>query len=136
MALAIERHRAVQTTAIVSGLQVTTDSRASVPSFPCSELVLLVKVQKTHPLGIIRVIWTNDELINDAREAGVKLLALVNETMDRLDDGVRALIVSHDGTMIGLEKLLKSESFDSVDHFFGPLQGISNDNHHSVHAFN
>jgi broad specificity phosphatase PhoE len=123
-AYASERHRAVQTARLVSKLPVNIDARANVPAFPDSELERLAETQKNHPLGIIGAIWENASLINDAREAGVRMLGLVEEILRGLADGERALIVSHDGTMIGLEKILKKESFDSVDHSFGPLEGF------------
>lgn len=135
LALASDRHRAIRTAELVSGLSVQIDSRASVPSFPDSEIDKLTRAQDIHPLGIIGAIWEHESLINDAREAGGKLLNLVEEILDRLSDGERALIVSHDGTMIGLEKLLKKESFDTVDHSFGPLQGISIDEDFNVRSF-
>lgn len=123
--IASERHRAIQTAEVVSGMPARIDTRANVPNFPDSELDKLVEVQKTHPLGIIGAIWQQPSLVDDAKEAGRKLSELVIETMNKLPENGRALIVSHDGTMVGLEKLLKHESFDTVDHSFGPLEGIA-----------
>lgn len=127
IAVASHRNRTIQTAELVTGLQVRVDDRASVPDFPDDELAKLQATQETHPLGIIGAIWQNESLINDARNAGERLLGLVRELFDTLPQNGRALIVSHDGTMIGLEKLLKRESFDQVDHSFGPLQGFSID---------
>jgi broad specificity phosphatase PhoE len=124
-AFASERNRAIQTAQFVSGLPVTIDARANVPSFPDSEIDKLVQVQKVHPLGIIGAIWENIELVNDAQNAGIGMQGMVYEIMSKLKDGERALIVSHDGTMVGLEKVLKNESFDSVDHSFNALEGFS-----------
>lgn len=136
LAFASERHRAIQTAELVSRLPVQVDSRATVPAFPSSELEKLVARQETHALGIIGAIWESESLVSDAREAGDKLLDLVKEVINTLHDGERALIVSHDGTMVGLEKLLRDETFDTVDHSFGPLQGIIIDESLAVRAFN
>jgi broad specificity phosphatase PhoE len=122
--IASGRNRAVQTASLVSGKQVHTDVRASVPPFPDDEMEMLEDIQATHPLGIIAAIWQKPMLVENARQAGLKLLDLVKETMNALGENERALIVSHDGTMIALEKLLKKESFGTVDHSFGPLEGI------------
>ena len=130
-----ERHRAIQTAELVSRLPVEVDARANVPALPDNELEQLAEAQKAHPLGIIGAIWENDSLIDDAREAGVRMLGLIEDIMGNLSDGERALIVSHDGTMIGLEKILKKEPFDSVDHSFGPLEGFSIDQDSNVTSF-
>ena len=135
VAVASDRYRAIQTAELVSGIPVHTDVRASVPQFPEAELDKLAEIQATHPLGIIGAIWQNESLINDAREAGVKLLDLVKEVLTSLPRNGRALIVSHDGTLIGLEKLLKDESFDYVDHSFGPIEGIRVDERLGVDTF-
>jgi broad specificity phosphatase PhoE len=135
-AIASERHRAIQTAELVSHLPVQSDVRANVPSFPEEELVNLTETQEIHPLGIIGAIWEKESLINDARVAGEKLLDLVKQLLDQLLDGERALIVSHDGSMIGLEKLINNESFGTVDHSFGPLQGIVIDEELKARPFN
>lgn len=124
IALASPRNRAIQTAALVSRLSVTVDEQASVPGFPEVELKKLEDAQRSHPLGIIGAIWQNPVLVEDARIAGLKLLDLVQDTLVKLHQNERALIVSHDGTMIALEKLLAGESFETVDHSFGPLHGI------------
>jgi broad specificity phosphatase PhoE len=134
-AIASERHRATQTAQIISGLVVHVDSRANVPDFPNSEIDNLVSEQRTNPLGIIGAIWQKPALVEDARIAGGRLKELVEDTLVGLDEGQRALIVSHDGSMIGLEKLLRNESFENVDHSFGPLQGFSIDENLRVEPF-
>ncbi len=133
--IASERNRAIQTAELVSGMTARIDPRANVPTFPDSELDKLVEIQKTHPLGIIGAIWQQPSLVEDAKEAGRKLSELVVETMTSLANNERALIVSHDGTMVGLEKLFKKESFDTVDHSFGPLEGITINEDLSVSHF-
>jgi hypothetical protein len=111
------------------------DARANVPNFPDNALEGLVETQKTHRLGIIGAIWDNDSLVNDAREAGLRMRGLIEEVMSKLQDNERALIVSHDGTMIELEKVLKNESFDTVSHSFGPLEGFRINQDFSVTSF-
>lgn len=41
-----------------------------------------------------------------------------------LQDGQRALIVSHDGTMVALEKVLTRSPFDHIDHTYAELEGF------------
>ncbi len=124
-AFASERNRTIQTAELVSRLPVKVDIRANVPSFPDGKLDKLSEAQKVHPLGIIGAIWEDASLVQDVRDAGARMRGMIREIMERLKDGERALIVSHDGTMIGLEKVLKDELFDTVDHSFGPLEGFS-----------
>jgi broad specificity phosphatase PhoE len=125
LVFASERNRAIQTAELVSGLSVSVDQRANTPSFPDGEINKLAEVQKTHPLGIIGAIWQDSTLIEDAWDAGIRMQSMVDEIMNKMNDGERALIVSHDGTMIGLEKVLRNEPFDSVDHSFNALEGFS-----------
>lgn len=134
-AYASERHRAIRTAELVSKLPVIVDARANVPNFHDNVLRGLAKTQKTHQLGIIGAIWENNSLINNAREAGVRMQGLIEEVMKSLSDDERALIVSHDGTMIGLEKILRNKSFDTVDHSFGPLEGFTIDQNLNVRNF-
>lgn len=134
-AFASERNRAVQTAELVSKLPVEVDTRANVPAFPDGELEKLTETQKVHPLGIIGAIWENDSLVQDARDAGMRMQTMIKEIIERLNDGERALIVSHDGTMIGLEKIIKDESFDTVDHSYAPLEGFSVNQSLDVTAF-
>lgn len=134
-AFASERNRAIQTAELVSRLPVTVDARANVPSFPDSEIDKLVQVQKSNPLGIIGAIWENSALINDARNAGIRMQSMIDDIISKMDDGERALIVSHDGSMVGLEKVLKNESFDRVDHSFDALEGFSVDEDLAVKPF-
>ncbi len=135
LAIASPQQRAVQTAGLITGLPVKSDSRASVPAFPEREVKRLGAIQQTHTLGIIGAIWEEPALIEDVRIAGTKLLDLVYEVMNELLPDQRALIVSHDGTMVGLEKLLRSESFDTVDHSFGPLEGIKVDEEFRLENF-
>jgi broad specificity phosphatase PhoE len=121
---ASDAHRAYQTAELVSLLPVSIDPRANIPSFPNTVINRLIEVQKVHPLGIIGAIWEDDSLIEVARDAGLKMKDMIDDIMNQLGDGERALIVSHDGTMVALEKVLKNESFDSVDHSFGSLEGF------------
>jgi broad specificity phosphatase PhoE len=134
-AFASERNRAVRTAELVSRLTVTVDARANVPDFPDSEVDKLAGIQKIHPLGIIGAIWQDPSLVQDARDAGVRMQAMIKEVMEQLNDGERALIVSHDGTMIGLEKVLKGEAFDTVDHSYAPLGGFSINQDLNLRAF-
>lgn len=123
-AFASERNRAIQTAELVSKLPAKVDARANVPSFPDSKLDKLLKGQEAHSLGIIGAIWEDDELVQCAHNAGVRMQDMITEILERLHEDERALIVSHDGTMIGLEKVLTGEPFDTVDHSFGPLEGF------------
>ncbi len=84
----------------------------------------MIDKQKTNSLGIVGAIWENDSLVNDARIAERQLLDLVIETLQLLADNERALIVSHDCTMLGLEKVIRTESFETDSHTFGELEGL------------
>jgi len=123
-AISSESNRTKQTAELVSGEDCRIDMRANVPNFPESKMASLQEIQKIHPLGIVGAIWEDDELIEAARIAGMTMKDLVFESLSDLSENEKALIVSHDGTMIALQKILNHETFDAVDHSFGPLEGF------------
>lgn len=134
--LCSEPYRAIRTAELVSQKQVLVDPRANIPSYSEDEFNRLTVLRETHPRGAFGAIWESPILRDDVRDAGQNLLGLVRETMQTLPDSGRALIVSHDGTIIGLEKLLRNDSFETLDRTFEPLQGIAIDENFNVRTFN
>jgi hypothetical protein len=63
------------------------------------------------------------ELREPLYKQGEALAELVKDVLAELPEGQRALIVSHDGTMIAMEKVLTNATFDKIDHTYGELEG-------------
>ena len=124
LALSSPLGRTQETAALLSGQEATVDDRASIPKTPPEFGPQIAELRKTHPFGVAGAIISIPELREPLRQQGQALKALVAETLDKLADGQRALIVSHDGTMVGLEKVLTGAPFDSIDHTYGELEGF------------
>ena len=82
------------------------------------------ELRKTHPFGVAGAIISIPELREPLRKQGEALKDLLVETFDLLEIDQRALIVSHDGTMVALEKILTSSPFDQIDHTYAQLEGF------------
>lgn len=121
--IASSRERTRQTARIISGKIPEVDIRAGTPDFPDDLLPTLLERELTHPLGVVGAIWEHERLVDAAYEGGLNLQQLIKATLDRLDDSQHALIVSHDGAMVGLEAAMHGNK-DAPDHSFQPLQGF------------
>lgn len=116
--------RAQETAELVSGAKPVVDERAGILASPPEYGARIGELRKTHPLGVAGALISIPELHEPLRQQGAALKELVQEALEGLEDGQQALVVSHDGTMVALEKILKDESFDDIDHSFGELEGF------------
>ncbi len=120
-----ERNRTMQTAQILTDTEVRVDSRANPPKWGTDSIDRIRESQKTHRLGAVAAIWEDEKCVKLAKEASGRLLELIKEIFTQIGDGEQALIVSHDGTIVGLEKLLNDENFDiRPDHAFSELSGL------------
>lgn len=59
------------------------------------------------------------------RAAGEDLVSLVKTTISELRDNEKALIISHDGTMLAAERVLTHTNFtEPLEHTYGELEGF------------
>lgn len=123
-AVASPLHRSQETAQLLSELKPLVDDRASILQSPPEFKQRIATLRNIHPLGVAGAIISIPELHDALRQQGQRLLDLVIATLNNLVDGQRALIVSHDGTMVASEKILKNEEFDEVDHTFNELEGF------------
>lgn len=79
---------------------------------------------KNHPFGVAGALFSIPELREPLRAKGLEFKQLIEETLSKLEDEQRALIVSHDGMMVALGKILTGESFDAIDHTYATLRGF------------
>lgn len=124
LALSSPFGRTQETAELLSGSKPTVDERAGILKSPPEFSARVAVLRKTHPLGVAGAIISVPELREPLRSQGEALNELVAETMAELADGQRALIVSHDGTMVALEKVLTGASFDQIDHTYDELEGF------------
>jgi broad specificity phosphatase PhoE len=115
--------RCGQTAMLVSGQLGDTDDRAAISASTPELSARVGELLKTHPLGIAGARFSIPEAVEQLKREGARMEDLTAELLQRLHDGEYALIVSHDGPMLALEKVLKRESFDFIDHSYGELEG-------------
>mgnify|MGYP001619559525 FL=1 len=95
-----------------------------------------MELRKIHPLGVAGAIFSLPELHEPVMEAGKRLLSLITETLQALPENGKALIVSHDGTMVAAEKIIKKELFSSLEKTYRELEGFTVDEKLNLEEFN
>ncbi|MEJ0053985.1 MAG: histidine phosphatase family protein [bacterium] len=121
-------NRTVEAARLLSGNDPVVDDRASMLALTPEEAAWLKEARKNSPLGVAGVIFGRPDFLEPVKVAGEKCLSLIEETLEKLPLDGRALIVSHDGTMVAVEKLLKNEPFSGpLDHTYGNLEGFEVD---------
>jgi broad specificity phosphatase PhoE len=119
--------RTQETAALLSGQTPMIDERAGILKAPPEFGPQIAQLRTTNPFGVAGAIISIRELREPLRQQGQLLKQLLIESLEKLDDGQRALIVSHDGTMVALEKVLTNEPFDEIGHTYGELEGFQLD---------
>jgi hypothetical protein len=108
----------------LSGKTPIVDERAGILKSPSEFGPRIAELRKTHPFGVAGAIISIPELREPLQQQGQSLRELVKECLGKLKDGERALIVSHDGSMVAFEKVLTNASFEEIDHTYGELEGF------------
>lgn len=116
--------RTQETAELLSGQKPTVDERAAVLQSPPELGAKVLELRKTHPFGIAGAIISIPELREPLRRQGEALKDLLVKTLSSLENDERALVVSHDGTMVALEKVLTGAPFDQIDHTYAELEGF------------
>lgn len=117
-------NRGQRTAEVVSGRPPMIDPRAGTPKLPQDQRERIRELQQVNSLGIVGVLWSDPTLRSLAREAGEGLMSLIRQTLNELQDGERALIITHDGTMVAAEQLLSGD-FEHADHTYKELEGYT-----------
>jgi broad specificity phosphatase PhoE len=116
--------RTQETAELLSGQKPKVDDRAAILKSPPELSAKVQELRKTHPFGVAGAIISIPELREPLQKQGEALKGLLVETLNSLEDDQRALVVSHDGTMVALEKVQTDSLFDQIDHTFAELEGF------------
>lgn len=127
--------RAKETAKLLSGKTPIIDHRAGVLKTTKEQAQKVNELRKTHPLGVAGAIFSLPELRESVKDAGNQLIELIKEILNKLSAGQQALIVSHDGTMVSAEKLLRNEPFNNLEKTYSSLQGYTIDENLNIHEF-
>jgi broad specificity phosphatase PhoE len=115
--------RTRETAQLLSDVEPRADERAGIPKRAQEFGRRIAELRKTHPHGVPGALISIPELREPLCKQGVALLELVKDVLAELSEGQRGLIVSHDGTMVAMEKVLTNATFDEIDHTYGELEG-------------
>jgi len=117
-------NRAIECANLLTGQQPTIDDRAAFPKLEPETFAQIAIARRTHPLGVAGSIFAIPAAREPYRAQAALFLELVKETLAKLTGEQTALIVSHDGIMVALEKLLDNSSFEGTDHSYAQLEGF------------
>lgn len=117
--------RTQQTAERLSGVKPNIDDAASIPQAPAEVRDQILARRATHPLGIAGALFETKEAHNALRSAGQALSLLIQQALNEIEDDQKALIVSHDGTMIAAERVLTNTDFtEPLTHTYSELEGF------------
>jgi len=119
-----DKPRAIETAELLTGLKPLVDKRAGTPPFTLEQETKLHELGQNHQHGIAGVLFENPEYRVMIGIQGKKLAELINETLEKLPENGRALIISHDGVMVSAERILKNKMLDKAEKTFKPLMGF------------
>jgi len=127
--------RAIETARLLSGKEPVIDNRAGILKMSDETAKKITALRQNHPLGVVGVLFSFSENIEALQNVGSGLCSLIKEVFLKLPKNGKALVVSHDGTMVSCEKILKNESFASVDKTYGGLEGFLVDEQMKINSW-
>lgn len=127
--------RTKETARLLTGVESSVDERAGTLTLTKEQNDKITVLRKEHPLGVAGAIFSIPELIESVKEAGQHLSDLIRETIQKLPMNGKALIISHDGTMVSAEKILKKESFATLEKTYNELEGFVIDENLKISSF-
>jgi broad specificity phosphatase PhoE len=117
--------RTQQTAEIISGVKPRIESAASVPQSPPVIREEVLERRKTHPLGIAGALFEAQEAHPALKFAGQALTQLIQQALDELQKDQKALIISHDGTMVAAERILTNiDLAEPLTQTYNELEGF------------
>ena len=124
-----------ETAKLLTGVKPQVDERAGILKLTKEQNDKITELRQKHPLGVAGAIFGIPELIKPVKEAGKNLIKLVKKVLSELPENGRALIISHDGTMISAEKILKKDTFVSIEKTYYELEGFILDDNLQIKEF-
>ncbi len=120
--------RTQQTAERVGGIKPRVEAAASVPQSPIEVRDQILKRRSTHPLGIAGALFETEEARPALKVAGEGLVQLIKQALNELQENQKALIVSHDGTMVAAERILANIDFaEPLKQTYDELEGFTVD---------
>ena len=124
-----------ETAKLLTGVKPQVDKRAGILKLTDAQNQKITELRQKHPLGVAGAIFSIPELIEPVKEAGQNLIELIKEVSSKLPENGRALIISHDGTIVSAEKIIKKDTFASIEHTYYELEGFIIDSNLQIKEF-
>lgn len=128
--------RTQETARLLAGVEPTIDTRAGHFMGTPEQSALLNERAKSHPLGFTGALFDTPEVRDDVKKKAEELIELIQEVRRKLDDDGKALIVSHDITIVPAEQLLTHTPLGTPVKTFNPLSGYIVNEDDEVTLFN
>lgn len=109
LVIASDSARTQETAELLTGINPIVDLRAGFFTATTQQNVVLNEMAKTNPYGFTGAFLELQEIEVNVREKAQGLVSLVKELLIKLEPDAKALIVSHDVTMVPAEELLDGE---------------------------
>jgi broad specificity phosphatase PhoE len=117
--------RTQQTAELLSHLKPKIIAQASIPEAPSEIRSQILERRATHPFGIAGALFETPQAWPALQTAGNALATLIKDTLAELDDEEKALIVSHDGTMVAARRILSHTDIEQpLEYTYGELEGF------------
>lgn len=113
-----------ETAKLLTGVKPKVDERAGILKLTKEQNDKVTELRQKHPFGVAGAIFSIPELNKSVKEAGQNLIGLIKEILSKLPKNGRALIISHDGTMVAAEKILKKDTFALIERTYYELEGF------------
>jgi broad specificity phosphatase PhoE len=128
-------NRAQQTAKLISGAEPRISEAASVPQSPPEVRDQILTHGKVHPLGVAGALFDTEKAYPALERAGQALIQLIQRTLNDLEEDQKALIVSHDGTMVSTARILTGVAFDQpLLRTYNELEGFVVDADHQMRS--
>jgi len=128
-------NRNKETAKLLIGKEPQVDERAGILKLTEEQNKKIMELRQKHSLGVAGAIFSIPELIGPVKEAGQNIIELIKEVLLKLPEKGKALIISHDGTMVSAEKILKKDAFASIEKTYYELEGFIIDDNLQVKKF-
>lgn len=104
--IASDSPRTQETATLLTGSKPTIDARAGFFQASPEQNFFINKQAESHPFGFTGAYLEYEDIKEEILNKARKLVDLIYETLERLGTDDKALIISHDITMVPAEKIL------------------------------
>ena len=133
--VASDSPRTQETAFLLTGTRPAIDARVSFYQAPPDQSASILTQAPQHPLGFTGAYLDTQNIKENVIRKARGFITMINETLDKLEDGQKALIVSHDITMVPVKQLLDHQEIGMNNKSFEFLSGFIVDDKNNIRLF-